>query len=758
MGRPSNRISRRREGTSYRGRWASALGVLSLLAACGGGGGGAADGGVAVQQAADSPQTVAQTLAVEPSPAKDAAEQGQGQETAQAKVTPSPTITVRASGTLAGGIGPQIQLRVDGVLVGSAFVVDGQLRDHVFATPALVAGSKVDLVFSNDAVINGEDRNLQVAYLSDGQTTVWPASPGISYDRGSGDKAFDGLDVIAGQGGMYWGGALRLSWPGAGPTPGSAKVRYAASRFLQQATWGASSAEVDRLAGLRYKDWFAEQMAKPVTPDFVNAVQAKFDLGDAWRPGGASYTSAWPARQFWAQVAGAPDPLRKRMAFALHHIFMVSQADSNLWAHSRAYANYLDQLNRLAFGNYRDLLEEMALSPAMGIYLSHLRNRKEDPNTGRLPDENFGRELMQLFSIGLVELNLDGTPRLDAQGKTIETYGNADVMAMAKVFTGWSWGFPDDQLSESNFRWGSPKYSVALDQKIDLQRMKAYPGQHSTAEMRLFTGKPQAVTIAAGTSAQASLALALDTLFKHPNVGPFIGRQLIQRLTTSHPSPAYVARVATVFNDNGLGVRGDLGAVLKAILLDDEARVKTPAPDFGKLKEPVQRVAQWLRAVNARSASSDFMMSDELGGVLQQAMQAPSVFGYFRPGYVPPGTSFAALGMTVPEMQIVNESSNASWVNLAESMCGSGLGWNGQGRDVSSDFAALSAFSAAGNVDALVEELNVLLLAGRMTASLKQDILDGVGGVGGSDATSHLNRARVATFVALAAPEFAVQR
>ncbi len=250
-------------------------------------------------------------------------------------------------------------------------------------------------------------------------------------------------------------------------------------------------------------------------------------------------------------------------------------------------------------------------------------------------------------------------------------------MAMAKVFTGWSWAFPDAQLTENNFRWGSPDYTAAGDTRIDLQRMKAYPGQHSTAEKRLFAGKANAVTIPAGTGAQDSLRIALDALFKHPNVGPFIGRQLIQRLVTSNPSPAYVARVAAVFNNNGQGVRGDLGAVVRAILLDAEAR-QTPAADFGKLREPVLRVTHWMRAFGATSATGEFMMAYELDSQSQRALHAPSVFGYFRPGYVPPNSALSATGATAPELQIVNESSTADWVNLAENMAGSGHGLDRQ--------------------------------------------------------------------------------
>ena len=482
-----------------------------------------------------------------------------------------------------------------------------------------------------------------------------------------------------------------------------------------------------------------------------------FDLGNDYRPGGAKYTPGWVAQQFWKNAATSPDQLRKRVAFALHQVFMASQADSNLWHHARAYAQYQDTLNQQAFGNYRNLLEDMALSPVMGIYLSHLRNRKENPATGLLPDENFAREVMQLFSIGLNELNADGSLKLDAAGKPIETYSNSDVMAMARVFTGWSWGFPDAQLTDAYFRWGSPGFTLATDQKIDLQRMKPYPGQHSTAEKKLFAGKPWALTIPANTAAPESVRLALSALFNHPNVGPFIGRQLIQRLVTSNPSPAYVGRVTAAFNNNGKGVRGDLGAVVRAVLVDSEAR-GTPSPGFGKVREPVLRVSHWMRAFDARSATGDYMMTWELDSMSQRALFAPSVFGWFRPGYVPPNTRLADTGATAPEFQIVDESTTAAWVNTAEIMTADGLGWTGSARDVSSSFAPQVALATAGKVDALIQNLNGLLFAGRMSRTLQLDILDAVAGVGGSDAKSQLYRARVAAFIAMTSPEYLVQR
>jgi uncharacterized protein (DUF1800 family) len=462
------------------------------------------------------------------------------------------------------------------------------------------------------------------------------------------------------------------------------------------------------------------------------------------------------AQKFWERAANAPDQLRKRVAFALHQIFMVSQVDSNLYYQGRAYAAYVDLLNKNAFGNFRTLLEDMALSPAMGIYLSHMRNRKEDVATGRMPDENFARELMQLFTIGLYELNIDGSLKRDASGNPIETYGNADVVAMAKVFTGWGWAYPDNQLTEANFRWNTPSVTAANDTQYDLLPMKAYAAFHSTAEKKLFAGKSWATTLPAGNSAQADLKAALDLLFNHPNVGPFIGRQLIQRLTSSHPSAAYVGRVAAVFNNNGKGVRGDLAAVVRAVLLDAEARA-TPAAGFGKLREPVLRVAQWMRFCGAKSSSGDYLMQWELDNQSQRAMAAPSVFSYFRPGYVPANTSFASAGTTVPEFQLVNESTVAAWINSAEAMAGSGLGWTGSASDVTCSYATQAALATGSNLAALTDQLNLLLLGGRMPAALRQQILDTVASINASSSNAALNRARAAVFLTLASPDYVFQ-
>ncbi len=737
--------------------------VAASMVACGGGGGGDGDSSNSSSNSSvNAPPTavpastgqagVLAVVSMQPDAAPAAAP-----APAAAFTLPTPVaLTIRARATLAGGIGPVVRLRVGGQVIATFEVRATTFTDYSFDVPQIAPGTMVEVVFTNNAVVGSQDRNLIIGYLQRGDTVVMPFAPGAVYDRGTGAAAFDGLNTVPGVPEMTVDGALRVTWPPASNATLLAS-QAEASRFLQQATFGATTSQIERVVKLGAAGWLNEQMAIPQRADFVNLIQAKYDQGPEYRPQGAKYDPSWVAQRFWATAATAPDQLRKRVAFSLHQMFMVSLADSNQWAHARAYAHYLDTLNAKAFGNFRTLLEEVALSPSMGIYLSHMRNRKEDPATGRLPDENFARELMQLFTIGLHELNLDGSPKLNANGKPIETYNNADVMALARVFTGWSWAFPNNQLTESNFRAGAPNYSVASDQRIDLLKMKAYPGQSSMAEKSLFAGKPHGAVIPANTAASDSLRVALDTLFQHPNVGPFVSRQLIQRLVTSAPSPAYVARVATIFNNNGNNVRGDLAAVVRAVLLDTEARSTTVAAGFGKLRDPVLRVTQWMRAFNAVSASGSYMMVWSLGNLSQNALYAPSVFSYSRPGYVPPNTPFMTRGATAPEFQIVDESTTASWVNTAEALAGSGLGWTGTVQDVTGQYAALAAMAAAGNTAGMLDQLNLLLFAGRMSPELRSNLLDAVGGVGGNTSASHLNRARVAVFIALASPEYIAQ-
>jgi uncharacterized protein (DUF1800 family) len=541
-------------------------------------------------------------------------------------------------------------------------------------------------------------------------------------------------------------------------------TRQEASRFLTQASFGPTEADIDRVVALGYDGWIKEQLAKPQASHRSNweAADAEIRAADPSREAGSREI----ANTFYRQAIGGEDQLRQRVAFALSQIFVISTNDSAVGDNARGVAGYMDMLGQHAFGNYRDLLEGVSRHPMMGLYLSHLRNQKEDAKTGRVPDENYAREVMQLFSIGLVQLNADGTPKLDASGKPIDTYTADDISGLAKVFTGWSWYGPD--TSKERF-YGS---SSARDPDRDWRPMQGYPSYHSTSEKK-FLGK----TIAAQTSADpaADLKIALDTLAAHPNVGPFIGRQLIQRLVTSNPSPAYVARVSARFDNDGNGVRGDLRAVVRAVLLDPEARgaAGLSDPRFGKLREPVLRLTAFLRAYRATSDSGKFLLgsTDDAGSQLGQTpMRSPSVFNYYRPGYVPPSTLAGAQGIAVPEMQITHETSVAGYANFMRGAVQNGVGTYNttlKRNDIRADYAAELAL--ADKPTELIERVGQKLLYGQMNAALKAEIqaafesvaIPALNAAGTNQAQidgAKLNRVRLATYLVLVSPEFLVQK
>ncbi|WP_371866384.1 DUF1800 domain-containing protein [Duganella radicis] len=513
----------------------------------------------------------------------------------------------------------------------------------------------------------------------------------------------------------------------------------AASQFLAQATFGPTSAAITDLSNIGKSAWLEAQFSKPQTlhRDYV-------------RSSGLVSTSFTPNQfyeSFWRQAVTGGDQLRQRMAFALSQIFVVSYADDNLFHHSASVADYYDTLGRYAFGNFRDLLQAVALHPAMGVYLSHMRNQKEDGT--RVADENFAREIMQLMSIGLYQLNQDGSVKTSA-GAPIETYAHADVAGLAKVFTGWSWGGPDKSTGRF-FGW-------IADPSRDWMPMQMYPAYHSTSN-KSFLG------VSTNGSGEADLKVALDTLFNHPNVGPFIGRQLIQRLVSSNPSPAYISRVSAAFANNGAGVRGDMRAVIRAILLDPEA-ADTGRPK--KLREPVLRMANWMRAFNAKSSSGRFPIGnieDPTNGIGQTPMRSPSVFNFYRPGYSPPNTSLSAAQLVSPEMQITSEPSVTSYLNFMQTTVALGAGGSGVVFDIKADYA--NELALAATPADLVDRVQLLLMGSGMSTTLRNQIISAVTAVPlpaatGSNAakidTARKNRVYMAIFLTMASPEYLAQR
>ena len=520
-----------------------------------------------------------------------------------------------------------------------------------------------------------------------------------------------------------------------------------AARFLSQATYGPTEATISQLRASGYSQWIDQQMTMPPPTSHLALLDARLArTGENPNPTDFYYG-------YWTQAITGPDQLRQRMKLALSEIFVVSLTDSNI--STRGAASYYDMLGANAFGNFRTLLEQVALHPMMGVYLTWVGNQKEDPVTGRNPDENFAREVIQLMTIGLYQLNPDGTVRTDISGRPLATYSAEDISGLARVFTGYSYYTPTP--TSLTFRGGN----VPADGFV--RSMIPYPTFHSTGA-KTFLG----ATIAASATSNPSgdLKVALDTLFNHPNVGPFIGKQLIQRLVTSNPSPAYVARVTAVFNDNGKGVRGDMAAVVRAILLDSEARSAAAAddPNFGKVREPLVRMTNWARAFGATSTSGEFTIGTTSANtsLSQTALTAPSVFNFYRPGYSPPNSRVGNAGLLAPEFQIVDEVSVAGYLNTLQSTIdqGAGLTVNGA-RDIRSAYSAEMA--VADDPAGLADRMNLLLANGRMSATTRGRIIDAVGAIslpasGATRTTALLNRSKLAAYMTMASPEYLVQR
>jgi len=441
------------------------------------------------------------------------------------------------------------------------------------------------------------------------------------------------------------------------------------SRFLSQATFGATQSDLSTLVGTSVSDWLLQQFSEEPS-DYLAALdgyqaQLPFLILNPWNRQATTFA-------FWRHSITGDDQLRQRMVYALSQILVISNAGGDaLTDYPEAVAYHQSVLTEFGFGNYRNLLEAMTYSPGMGFYLTYMGNQKEDPETGRQPDENYAREILQLFTMGLVALNDDGTLAggVNDPDSSVELYDNHDITGLAKVFTGL-----DRRVSRAETK-NNPEAPEVLNSWRE--PMVVYPAKHAQNE-KTFLG----LTIPENTNAVDSITLALDQLMSVASVGPFLSRQLIQRFTTSNPSPAYISRVTQVFNDgrytlpNGIaiggGLRGDLKATIAAILLDRE-NLEPEAPNtFGKLREPVLRFTQWARAFSAGTVTPEYTLelydlfstSNYGQGLAQHPFSAPSVFNFYRPGYVPPGTDSGAAGMTVPELQIVTAETIPAYMNF----------------------------------------------------------------------------------------------
>lgn len=565
-----------------------------------------------------------------------------------------------------------------------------------------------------------------------------------------------------------------------------------AARFLAQATFGPTDADIAHLRAVGYQAWLNEQYgATPSSQlNYVNWVSGT--LGE--NTGYSTITEAWllgalggPDPQFPNDAShNHTDQLRQRVALALSEIFVISDQNTLLDQHPDGLAWYFDILSNNAFGNFRTLLEQVTLSPEMGWYLNMLGNPKANLAQNQHPDENYAREVNQLFSIGLVMLNADGSVQM-AAGKPVPTYDQSVITNFAHVFTGWNWA---DCLS-GNFN-GCGYHG--LDFQTPMAPFAAWHDNGTDAnndiaskQLLAYPGAANGGVLGSGGTPQSDLAFALDNIFNHPNVGPFIGRQLIQRLVTSNPSPAYVQRIANVFNDDGSPshVRGNLQAVVQAILLDPEARdgqFWNPAT-FGKLREPLLRMTHFWRAMGAvHGCGSDFgsptqhfanqpyryagyssayaLRNTIYGGVGQGVMSADSVFNFFKPGYLPPG-EMTTLHLLGPEFQI---NTDALISNSADYVLG--LASAAYGFDVSDSCAKYGtgpgeiqinrgqdAALAASGTGALLDRYNVRFMSGQMSPYMRQAILSYINGVGSSDL-----KIAGALMLILTSPEYMIQK
>ncbi|MCI4440845.1 DUF1800 family protein [Tibeticola sp.] len=547
-----------------------------------------------------------------------------------------------------------------------------------------------------------------------------------------------------GAGGGAGGGSGVPAPDGSGYAYLSATSDADAARFLQQAQFASTRSAIADLRRGSYADWLQRQFASPQGSTAWDWLDAQ---GYGVVDDHAYYFSRAPADfAIWSQLLSGEDAMRRRMALALSEFFVVSTPLVSLTWPSHAMAHWWDTLVTHAFGNFRTLLQAVTLNPAMGVFLNTRGNQKED-GKGRQPDENYAREVMQLFTIGLYELHADGTLRTGSDGKPIETYDAADVSNLARVFTGYDFDYAGDAKVAAG-------QSMIYPRDYTRRPMKLNPSRHSTLPVRFLA------TDVPNTDGAVALQRALDVLFFHPNVGPFFARQMIQRLVTSNPSPAYVARVAARFNDNGQGVRGDLRAVWSAILLDDEARgpQSLADPSWGKLREPMLRFIQWAQSFGARSKTGTWKLgdlSDPATRLGQSPLRAPSVFNFFRPGYVPPGTAMAQAQATAPEFQIVTESSVGGYLNFMQGVVRNGL-LNG---DLSASYAEELALVA--DADALLRHVALVLAAAQVSEAnhaLMRSALEATPVTASSSDAAKLNRVAAAVFMTMASADYLVQR
>ena len=533
--------------------------------------------------------------------------------------------------------------------------------------------------------------------------------------------------------------------------------KMAASRLLSQAALGANMKTIEKVADTGIEQWIDAQM-KIEGESYAQNVQDIYQITYQWELDHGVDSMDLPERADWSHFMYAwweynmfnDDLLRQRVALALSEILVVS-FNSDLSAFGEGVASYYDILADNAFGNYKDILSQVSYHPVMGFYLSHFNNPKTIEDENIHPDENYAREIMQLFSIGLYELNNDGTRKKDADGNYIATYTNDDIKEMAKVFTGLGPGavVPNQWVDEPDFGYGIWITDMTVP-------MKMYEEWHEQGEKHIVGD----FTIPAGQSGKEDIDMAIEHLFNHPNVGPFICKQLIQRLVKSNPTPAYVDRVASVFNDNGIGVRGDLKSVIKAILLDQEARDCSWVDNEtnGKLREPLLRYTQFARAVDKDNAYGNFWNVGygfwESTG--QMVLSSPSVFNFFLP-YFQPNGPIAEKNLIAPEFQIHNSKTGLGYLNSVfvwsryEYLMSD---WLTDHPAVSTDFYNYELL--ARNPEVFINYLDVVFTYGMLSDRTRSIIKNNC--LFMENSSFKRNRAQLAMYLLMVSPDYNIQK
>jgi uncharacterized protein (DUF1800 family) len=578
----------------------------------------------------------------------------------------------------------------------------------------------------------------QLALIALGVATLSACSGNKSESDSAEPAAATGASALSSAPGVYNGVAASTATLSAASAivPAEKQVTSEdAARFLSQSTFGITSVdEISVLRGVGYERWLEEQFK--LQPGSV----LEYVEQQATRTSDGKVREEMAYEGLWQQWLYTPAQLRARTVWALSQIMVVSNVAPEL--NGTAMAAYVDTLNNNAFGNYRTLLEEVTLHPTMGYFLNMLGSEKENTDKGTHPNENYAREVLQLFSIGLVQLGPDGSVLKDTEGKPIPTYDEDTVKGFAKAFSGWSFGGRDTAKNDEFFH-GTENWTVP---------MQPWASQHSTATKKLLNG----IVLPAGQTPQQDMQQALDNIFQHPNVGPFIARRLIQRLISSNPSPEYIGRVAAVFNNNGSGVRGDLKATIRAILLDTEARDNAilQSTKAGKLREPVVRFANLLRLSNARAENGTnrlHYLDSADWGLGQSPLLAPSVFNFYSPDFRAAG-EISKAGLSSPEFQITTEMTLVGNLNFTESIIRE-AGYGDKEARIVLDYSRLTEKAADANN--LIEHINLLLFQGAMSNATKTSFLRVINGI---DPKNLGERVKAALTLSMIAPEYVIQK